>query len=474
MAKIRLVYNFSGIPQDVIIAWFEFSAPNAEIGRFVLDGTVDHEKVGEHTIADLNPVMHRVKFYESSDGVTLETLLVSADIDASLISVPVAEFIEFQVGVTAGAPAHGDSQYVNTDLDDPDITDYVVEQRGFGNLSWNTEINEIAGGGFEFINGWTFNQDDTYFITIYKMVQQQSTSITTQNQFIDVEIISANDTFDADLYNKLLIADFVGVGVGVIDVPDFGTIPNHTMLHLNTHSGEQRYVTLQFDSDAIRFMGEYRTAIHLGRGEEIRILFMDGNGYVVSYSGGYGLVGERRLGNKPGMNELLLDGTEYLIADYPRIWDYIQSLPATQLVTYAAWGQVQAVTVAGNVINRYPNKGLFAQSVDGLSFKVPDDRNMFYRAMKYPLNEDIDTERLTQAVGGLQAQQIIGHGHGIKSTASGASVNDTADVVRGQIVGTVSTRGGAAKIGDDNYTIALTGGAEERPDNIGLMPLLKI
>lgn len=470
MAKIRLVYNFS-TPQNVIIVWYEFSAPTAEIGRYVLDGTVDHEKVGAYTIDGLDPVMHRVNFYRSSDGVALDTLEVSADIDASLINVPVAEFIEFTVGVSVGAPASGDSQYVNADLDDADITDYTVEQRGFGKLSWGEEIQEIAGGGFEFINGWTFNQEDKYFITVFKLVAQQSTTVTTQNQFADILVLSANDVFDADLYNKLLIANWAGA-VGVIDVPSFSFIPNNTVLHLNTHGGAQRNVTLQFPpGETIRFMGSDRTEIHLGKGEEIRIIFKDGSAYVVHYEGDYRHLGERRLGNIAGINEIVLNGSEYPEADYPRLLELVESLPADQVVTYAVWAAAVVVTVAGYDYTTYPNKGLFARS--GGNIKVPDDRNKFYRALRYT-DGTVDAERQTQATGGHQYQQILAHGHAIKSTSNGPSAGDTGDVMRGSIVGTASTRGSAAEVGDDNHTILLTGGSETRPDNIGLLPLLKI
>jgi hypothetical protein len=475
MGKANLTYNFSGVAQDVIITWYEFSAPNAEIDRYVLDDTVDHEKVGRHTVADLNPVMHRFKFWQSSDGVTLDTLLFSADIDASLFNEPVVEFKEFTVGVAdPGIPSGGDTQYVDADLDSADITHYEVEQRGFGKLSWEDDIQTIAGGGFEFINGNAFNEGDRYFIKIYKLVAQQIQDVVTQNQFTGIEVLAADSDFDATLYNKLLIANWPA-GVGVILLPDLSTIPNNTVLHLNTHGGTQRYVTIELAAgDSLQFLGDVKTAIHIGRGEEIRIVFKDGAGYVVHYEGDHRHVGEIRLGEAPGLNEIIRNGSQYLIADYPRAYEYIQSLPANQVVIETVWQASQDIIVAGNTITVYPNKGLYALSFDGLSFRVPDDRNRYYRALKYTDGVTADAERLVQAVGGLQGPELMGHGHPIKTTQSGSSSNSTSDPVRGSVTGTVNTRGGRGRIGDDNYTISITGGSEQRVENIGLLPLMKI
>jgi hypothetical protein len=477
MAKARLVYNFSGVAQDVIITWYEFSAPLAEIDRYVLDDTTDHEKVGAHTVTDLNPVMHRFKFWQSSDGVTLDTLLFSADIDASLFNEPVIEFKEFTVGVAdpenPGVPMPGATQYVDADLDDPDITRYEVEQRMFGTLSWEDDIQTISGGGFEFQNGNSFNGDDRYFIKIYKLVAQQVQDVVTQNQFTDIVVLSIDDDFDIHLYNKLLIANWPA-GIGLIQLDAMATIPNNTTLHLNTHGGDQRYVTIECQpGETIRFMGEDRTSIHLGKGEEIRIVFKGGAGHVVHYEGDYRQLGERRLGNMAGLNELVLDGTEYDIEDYPRLWEWVQSLPAAQLVSYTTWEIAATENVAGNVRTVYPNKGFFAISNDALKFRVPDDRNKYYRALKYT-DGTVDSERVTQGANGYQGPEIMGHGHPIKSTQSAISGNTTADVVRGTVTGTVSTRGGRGKIGDDNYTISITGGSEQRTENIGLIPLIKI
>jgi hypothetical protein len=454
MASVNLTTNFSTVTDKVIIVWYESSAPLAEVGRRVVEPPHSQDN---YSYTGLNPVVHIFKFYSSTDGTTLQTLLpCTFVIDASLINVPLVELLEFKVGSGIGdAPADGATQYVNTDLDSADISDYVVNKPGFGLLSFTENINKISGGGFEFIDGSIFSLDEVYILTLYKIVAQQEAEIQVASQFTDIEVITINIDFDSTHYDKLMVADLTEFGL--IALPDFATIPNNKTLNLITHSSSFGLKIECAGSDTIAFMGEDRTGLYILPGEQIRIIWKDGVAYVFHYEGSYKRLGQRIWGDKVELNTLALDGSEYLITEHPRLYhDFIQTLDAGQIVSYATWATSASVTIAGNVTTIYPNKGLYAVSDDGLSFKLPDMRNMFIRGMKY-LDGTTDAERQTQAVGGLQHQQIISHSHPIPTKNGGGS--------GGPDWAGATISGGTANT-------SAVGGTETRPDNIGLIPLI--
>ncbi|MES2620169.1 MAG: hypothetical protein V4615_04885 [Bacteroidota bacterium] len=463
MAKAFIKHNFSAVAQDVICVWYENGAPLAEVGREVIEAP--HTE-GSLTVTDLNPVMHSFKFYQSSNGTTLETLLVSLDIDAAISNEAFVELYEFEVGdgqeVGDGNPAHlspvqGDTEYLNDNLADGDITRYEVVQRGYGPLSWRNEIEEIETGGFRFTNDFIFNENDRYFITVYKLVTSSAgNTVTTQAQFTDVAVLSENIEFGSALYNKLLIADWAG-RVGVIDIPDLSSIPNNTALHLNAHQGAQWYVTLHMveSGDTIFFNGVEVDEIHLGRGEEIRIVFKNGAAYVVSYSGDAKRRGEVIMSDKVLLNSFLANGTEYNTGDLPGL---MEALSTEQIVTYAAWDAFQDVVIGEITKRYYLNRGKFAVDNVAGKVKLPDYRGQSFRILK-SFDGTTDATRLSQGSGSLQAQEIISHKHGEVPKKRN-------DVDRGNGSSLFST--------DENGSTAATGGTEQRVDNVGKYAIVLI
>lgn len=92
-----------------------------------------------------------------------------------------ATSIEFEVGGAGpNDPVDGSSNYVNSSLDG---ADYIVTQRGVGIRSWVDEIQLLPGGGFTLLNGETFQDEDRWFITGAKTIQE--TSITKRSIIAD-------------------------------------------------------------------------------------------------------------------------------------------------------------------------------------------------------------------------------------------------------------------------------------------------
>lgn len=424
MAKVYLKYNFSAVTDDVIIVWVKNTAPSAEIDRYLLDGTTDHEKNGGHTVTGLDPVMHQFKFYQSLDGTTLNTLLLTLDVDASIYNEIVIDRWNYMVGRGSSGtdpdwadPVDGDSQVEDERLLGATYGDTVIEQRGFGQFREDEiDFTTVVGGGFSFTDiHQKFSQDDTYFVTHYKLVAQQVQTSETSTDYNDIKLlqddVDNSIDFDATFYRKNNVANFTG-NVGTIVFPALATIPD-TKARFSTHQGSQKYLKLQLNaSETVKFLGKTKNVIYMAKGEEIELVFKNNICYVTMYSGN-----ARIRGTIMGDHRNRSSDEPYLLADeatgvlngnnYPGIYEYILSLAAGATVALASWSSSLA------------NKRKWGINTGTKDFRVPhlDDLHRRFRTG----SEDATT---------YQADQVGEYTDTTGSSEGGISP-DTADTYPG-------------------------------------------
>lgn len=492
--RIELVHTFQGETNYVILRWYKTSAPLTSATGYVTGTGLGAQNATTRTnvvypaphiqesllIEDLDPVMYLVKAFRSSDGVAMDseifTLACDAGANATYSTITYTYVVDRGEGdATPGSvwndPVDGDTQLRDERLN---LQTYDVWQRMIGRLlppsvSNNEWIDRSdAGGGFDFnIPGKVFESGQVYWATVAITIAAPSSSSSVIGGFIDgVVPLTIDGDFDPDtMFNKLLYANFAGSGGAQLTFINVSVIPDG-FFKVSTHGGNQKYLQLQFDSgDTIRYMSEDKNVIYLGKSEEISIFVKDNVFYVLDDTTGYRRLGQRIWGDKLELNTLYRDGTQYNQSDYPRLMEFVDSLPVGNVVSEAVWAS--SITDAnGQTI--YPNKGLFARDDGAGKIRVPDDRNMFMRSLKY-LDATVDAERQINKPGGHQSHAFFKHNHTVASTNSNNSSSDTADVVRGTSPGTVNTKGGLGS----GKTIGETGNAiETRSENIGLIPLL--
>lgn len=354
MAKVFLKYNFSAVADDVIIVWVKNTAPGAEIDRYLLDDTTDHEKNGGHTVTGLDPVMHQFKFYQSSDGITLDTLLLTLDVDASIYNEVIVNQWYYvvdrgQSGTDPGEawadPADGDDHVDDERLIGATHENATVEQRGYGKFR-EDEINYLPGGGFEFIDSGTkFANSDTFFVTFYKIVAQQVQTLESGSDYNDVKLLQDDldnsIDFDSSFYKKVCLANFTGA-VGTIVFPALATIPD-TKVKFSTHQGSQIYLTLAFNgSETAKVNGQNKNKIHIAKGRIVELVFKSSVCYVVCDGTPFlmrgQIIGDHR---NRSIDEpfLLADESTGVLSgnNYPGLYDYIASLAPGATVLLANW-----------------------------------------------------------------------------------------------------------------------------------------
>ncbi len=445
MAKAFLKFSDPSATSKLIIVWAAFDTPLSEIGRQVYDPP--HPERGL-TINNLEPIMHRFSFYYSTDGVALQTFKFDMDIDltSSDTEITIYDYVINRTGGIPLDPVEGVASHTDTRLIG---STWRMEKRGVGRLRPDEYTTNPATGEWTIINGDVFYDLDTYFAVSEKIVAA-GTPISSASDY-SVTVLTADTTISAIHYNRLLVCEMPG-NVGTITFP--AGIPK-TKISVSTHGGNQRYTKLAFAS-AVNFMGLARTSIWLGKSETIELLFTGSAIHVLSYEGEYRRLGALDWSRKAEINTVRLDGALYNIADYPRLYyDFIDKLPALQIKTMTDW----ALSYMFGTKSEFYNKGFFARDTVAGTFRVPDYRNRYIRALKL-LDVDFDATRTVDLPGGFQWDALMEHDH--------EAINSNSHGGFGKF-----TTGGDQSEGANLKTLK-TGGLENITRNIGLIPSIII
>lgn len=478
LGRIELRHTFLGETGFVIIRIYKTSAPLTQ-ASFMVNGVTVTQVIypAPHAeesllIEDIDPVMYDVKSYRSAGGVTPDSQIFTLACDAGARAAYQSTTFTYVVdrGESGTDPDWSDPASGQVELRDERLLNgsYIIEKRGLGQLVPPTETTpeytdrSDAGGGFDLIAPYgDFEPQDTYFVTLQNRVDVTDSGSGSGSgsgaEVSDVFIIDTNQDFDSATMNgKLLYVDYAAAVIGVLTFPNLSLIADCSF-KLHTHAGNQTFLQLQLDAgDTVRFYGEDKNVITLGKSEEISVMIRNNVMYVLNNDTGYKKLGQRIWGDKLEQNTLYRDGTTYTQAAHPRFVEFLDSLAGGQVITYAAWAT---------------DKGKFARDDVAGTFRVPDSRNQFIRALS-SVTGVADTERTTQGAGGKQANANKAHGHGVATSNGAPSGSDTSDPVRATVAGSVNGQGTEWTSGADTKTIRKSGGVESRPDNEGLLPLI--
>jgi hypothetical protein len=464
MAQVGLTLDFSGYTGDLIVVWYKATSPLTEVDRSAAMPFPVSEVI---TAENLDPEVYTFKFFQSDNGVALTTLLRSWSIDASAFGDVTVQQYEYVCDRGSSGtdpfwedPVTGDTQIVDERLDGAAQSDCELYTEGKGKrLTADWEM--LSGGGVKLLaTGDAFDNGQAIFVSRFSRGTSSTDfgGLVGSSDYADVIDLSADDAFDTTHKNKLI--NCTGSNpVTTYTLLSLATMPD-CKLKFSTHGMSGNYLTIQLaGSDIIPFWGSNRSAIHLGKGEWIEILIKSNVAYILSDGTGYQKLGKRDLVDAAGLNQKLLDGlTEYQIDEWPRIADYIASLPSNMIITvFASWTPTYGV-----------HKFYYNES--GGVFRLPDDRNMHYRALStFAGGTDAERYGTSGIVGGTnsntpgayQADEIKAHTHNIPLLAGSDSGGGA--VVSGNQTGN-----------DGNEPTSSSGGTETRGKNVGQYAVINI
>lgn len=462
MGKIFINFNIVST-SDCLLVVREKDDPIAEVFRSDLLETPHTQR--NLTVDNLNPVMHIVQLWTTSDGTTLDSLLGSCDIDASINNEVAFGYIQFIVGRGNGSPEYDPApeaeEYVNPDLDGKD---YLVFKAGVGPLTWGVDIQTISGGGFEFINGQVFGGEEQYTVQ-YSNITSSSTTSSGRSYPSDVVEITADTAFSSTHYGKLLEVVSASSAILTITIASLDTVPNGTIFGINTHNGNQKAVTLQLNVGRYCWINttsngpQQRNAVYIGRGESVTFIKKGSALRVVQWDGDYRRVGQRIFcdGLAP-VNTLPETGGWYLNADYPRFvnW-YLADLNGLELGI-----GTQDVTPDVTNVTKF--------ILGATKFWMRDTSGRFYRATSTNNAIDPDGPRLS---GNNQADDNKQHNH-VESPFNRASARasdiDNTATPAGLDSGLPSSEYAVGNMSSDDWADATISnqGSESRPKNVAV------
>jgi hypothetical protein len=384
MSNINISFNTNGITTAQVILVLR---EKADLGTIIYQQAFTANSQHNVTVMDLNPVMHQAEVWDTNDGTTLNALKGQCDIDAAQTSGSGSfSYIQFKVDsgtvtgtgiTTAGVcPVDGDTQYVDTALDG---LSYLVNKVGAGIMQWGSEIQMIAGGGFEYIDGQVFSGQDEYTIIVANSTVATSASASS-SELTDVIEHTANATLTSTHRNKLNVFNFAGT-TAVLTMETLVGVPNKTLYAFSTHRGSQVNGEIAFQSgEGCYFRGALKNKIYLGKNETIKMMVKGGVCYCVYYDGDYARVGEQKMSyvQSGQPNELPCDGlTLYSGTTYKRVYEWLTTvLAAGMKVTQTNYD----LSTTQNDTTVYYNRGKWMVDTVAQTFRTPDLRGFYPKA----------------------------------------------------------------------------------------------
>lgn len=353
----------------LVVAIYDSSAPSTVVASQVFNAP--HTAPVNVSFTGLSPIIYLVKTWESTDGSA------SGVLRHSFIATPESQNTVSRVdlfitaGVTTGFNA-GDTQYIDTSLVD---WAYTVEQRGVGSLVVGTDIQIFLTGGWAFINGYVIQGGEVFVMHFQPTISIQSglTSQVAGALYTDEVLVTATITLDSTSLGK--VARLASTSATAFDVtlPPSSSSPNMKQICFLSEGGAHTMVNIIANgSDTINFLGQNLTRISLAQNEEIELYNYNGTWRVKSEMSNLKSVGELLYSlSKLIPNTLVCDGRSLSRAQYPRLWNFINTkLDSSLIVSEATWN-LQDSTVGSETYLLYPNKIKFSTGDGTTTFRLP-------------------------------------------------------------------------------------------------------
>lgn len=335
------------------------------------------------------------------------------------------------------------------------------------------EFEILDAGGFKLLNGGQVYTGERFKLTIYSLIGGSYPGGVTSSGggFIKgIKLVSTNTTLDPiNDINKLIQVRGSSSSL-VVTLPSVDDIDENAFVAVELNISNTKPSQVATSGGQFIYLNNVsKTSIYLHPGEVVWLYKTSDGWYVINdFWKCYRGIASPYAAYDAELGELICNGQTVNRADYPRLWEKVQSL-SNSLVSESTW-QTAAVYRQGNTYTTtqpgsgtyetipFPYRGCFSTGNGTTTFRLPDLRNMALRGVK--VESGTDNERYQNSVRGIyQKHQFESHTHQVD--LRGKSTGDNAFTKNDGL--------GATAL----YTTTAAGGAETRMDNIGVLWVIK-
>lgn len=316
------------------------------------------------------------------------------------------------------------------------------------------EYEILDAGGFKLLqSGDELVLDERFSLNIFSLIGGGTGGGTTTLSFITgKKVVTTNVTLDAATEMNKIIQCRGTSSALTITLPSIEDIAVNSLIPIETSVNQAKPVTIATTGGQYIYLNSTsKTSICLMPGEVVW-LYRDEDGFYIinDFADRYRKLAKPEASYKAELNQLVCKGQLLNRADYPRLWEYIQTL-GSSFVSDATWSTTSA-TISGRTVP-FPYRGCFSSGDGSTTFRLPDLMNMFLRGVKTETGSD--AERHLNKPGGYQD----------------ATVKVADDLKALKITGTFTYQTGDNTVDEPNLVSGydISTGIETRPENVGML-----
>ncbi len=415
MAQINLSIGQLGITNYLLVVVYYTDAPAAEVARQSI-APADLQASNQISFTGVLAKPAWVEVRESVDGTDLGTLITKYVHNVTDKTFVLEELFYTVGGLEEEDPAAGSTELTDEYFDGKTVASLF--QQGFRPLK---ELKEgIALNGHEWqrvdntlqllnpetglMDGPVFNAGETYVVTVSYLQDIIAGDSSAQPlSFVD---ITESITLTSTNRRKENVIEGLTTKI-TITLEPLATLVDGEYYDFVTNSGSQYQVVIQRSgSDVIRFNNSNKTRVVLGTSEYLRIAKKGTRFEVMRSHENLQKVGQKFTGmNSSYMNAMLYDATLRDGDEYPRIWDFIKSLPT-------GFAIVDSNIAAGSWTPAADKEACWYYYENGSKyFRTPNTQNLFSRPLKSFSSRNDDAARTYDNPGGTQSEEVGKHRH---------------------------------------------------------------
>lgn len=463
----------------LVVAIYKASAPSTLVASQGF--AAPHTSAQNVIFTGLDDAVYNVITYENTSNAAGGTIRHQFVYDPTYQSASVRDDLALTTDSGTGNPVSGTSTFTRADLLG---WTYSIERRGFGTMVKGVDVSVSIDGTIITLltSGDKFQVNEVFILHFLPqiIISKALNNANAGFLFTDYVLVTADTTIDNTYFGKIVQLQGTNPTL-TITIPDFASFPDMKFIAIESDGGNHINATIKTGvaGQFIWHKGVSKTQIYLGQAEHVWMYKAGGKLHISHRDGGFLTVGEivhqfkKQDNSNPlttgELNTVFADGSTLSRTVYPRLWEWVQTLDASDLITDSAWLTLDSTT------GKYLSKGKFSTGDGSSTFRVPLLYTVYDgggRAITGSFLRGVDGS--VRKAGSFEADGMGAHQH---DTAVGA-VNlfglgpskPSHGIYDGAASGNTDLTNGGQTM--DSTPVAL--GTETKPVNIGVYMLIRI